>query len=289
MVGEQRLGGLITAAPTWRTGIGRKDPLESLRLVASRLFGASSQHRIATVVAEAAVEVLGGETVVVGTWDELGWQVRVLHERGLSTAARRRLDAALRTLEASGRPGGAALAAAAEALVADAAWPHECGALAALMPPPDRPVGIVLVGRAHGGPFAREQRRFLDTLAAVSALALGRVGSSKDRPVAGSHVHLADMHIHLADQEVVLGDRHVHLTPSELRILLFLAGEPGHARTRQEILRHVWHTDHVGDERACDAHISNLRRKIERDPSRPSRVVTVRSVGYALRLPRNGA
>jgi DNA-binding response OmpR family regulator len=97
------------------------------------------------------------------------------------------------------------------------------------------------------------------------------------------------MQIDLGDQEVVLGDRRARLTPSELRILLFLAAEPGRARTRREILRHVWHTEHVGDERACDAHISNLRRKIERDPSRPNRVVTVRGVGYALQLPRSAA
>jgi two-component system response regulator RegX3 len=38
----------------------------------------------------------------------------------------------------------------------------------------------------------------------------------------------------------------------------------------------------VGDARACDVHISNLRRKIERDPSHPERIVTVREAGYKL-------
>jgi DNA-binding response OmpR family regulator len=63
---------------------------------------------------------------------------------------------------------------------------------------------------------------------------------------------------------------------------MFLAEEPGQPRTRREILTHLWHTEHVGGERACDAHIWNLRRKIERDPSRPELVVTRRGVGYAL-------
>ena len=70
-----------------------------------------------------------------------------------------------------------------------------------------------------------------------------------------------------------------------MRLLTFLAEEPGRARSRREILRHLWHTEHVGDERACDAHISNLRRKIEREPSRPQRLVTLRGYGYAL-MPR---
>jgi DNA-binding response OmpR family regulator len=87
----------------------------------------------------------------------------------------------------------------------------------------------------------------------------------------------------VSEQRVVAGGRDAHLTPSEIRMLLFLAEEPDRPRTRREILQHLWHTDDVADERACDVHVANLRRKIERNPSRPERLVTVRSVGYALR------
>jgi DNA-binding response OmpR family regulator len=47
-------------------------------------------------------------------------------------------------------------------------------------------------------------------------------------------------------------------------------------------MQHLWQSTYVGDERACDAHVSNLRRKIERDPSRPERIVTVPGFGYKL-------
>jgi len=47
-------------------------------------------------------------------------------------------------------------------------------------------------------------------------------------------------------------------------------------------MQHLWASEHVGDEHACEVHISNLRRKIERDPSRPERLVTVRGMGYKL-------
>jgi DNA-binding response OmpR family regulator len=75
------------------------------------------------------------------------------------------------------------------------------------------------------------------------------------------------------------------LTPSELRILTFLAEQPGRPRSRREILQHLWRTEHVGDERACDVHVSNLRRKIEEDPSYPKRLLTLRGQGYALEGP----
>jgi DNA-binding winged helix-turn-helix (wHTH) protein len=250
------------------------------------------------VVAEAAVEALDADSVLVGIWEEPGGHVRVAHESGLSTAARRRLPAVLTcaaaALRGNAQPEAAALDVLAEALVGRA-W-----GLAAPIRRPGRPLGVVFVGRTRGGPFSAADRRVLNALAAVAALALDRhrlAGVPRrlrsavrrqepDPRLTGSHVAVGDMRIDLVDQEVVIAGRRARLTPSELRILPFLVTEPGRARSRREILRHLWHTDYVGDERACDAHISNLRQKIERNPARPSRVVTVRGVGYALHVPR---
>ena len=82
--------------------------------------------------------------------------------------------------------------------------------------------------------------------------------------------------------EARIGERPVHLTLSEFKLLSFLAAEPERVFSRREILEHLWGTRHVGDQRACDVHISNVRRKVERDPMNPERVVTVRGVGYKL-------
>ena len=49
-------------------------------------------------------------------------------------------------------------------------------------------------------------------------------------------------------------------------------------------MRHLWGSDHVGDEHPADVHVSNLRRKIERSPGRPERLVTVRGAGYKLNV-----
>jgi DNA-binding response OmpR family regulator len=72
------------------------------------------------------------------------------------------------------------------------------------------------------------------------------------------------------------------LTPSEFKLLLFLAMEPERVFSRREIMQHLWDSDYVGDQRACDIHISNLRQKLEEDPANPERIVTVRGIGYKL-------
>jgi two-component system response regulator RegX3 len=82
--------------------------------------------------------------------------------------------------------------------------------------------------------------------------------------------------------QVSVDGRPVQLTPSEFRLLGLLATKPGRVFSRREIMEHLWESDHVGDEHACEVHVSNLRRKIERDPTRPERIVTVRAAGYKL-------
>ncbi len=88
--------------------------------------------------------------------------------------------------------------------------------------------------------------------------------------------------IDLGRHLVSVDGQEVDLTRSEFRLLLLLAEAPEQVFTRDQIMEHLWQTPYVGDTRACDAHISNLRRKIERDPTHPERIVTVREVGYKL-------
>jgi two-component system response regulator RegX3 len=82
--------------------------------------------------------------------------------------------------------------------------------------------------------------------------------------------------------EVIADGRAIALTPSEYNLLALLAEQPGRVFTRREIMQHLWQSSYVGDERACDAHVSTLRRKLERDPSHPERIITIPSFGYKL-------
>ncbi|MGH3072436.1 MAG: response regulator [Gaiellaceae bacterium] len=93
---------------------------------------------------------------------------------------------------------------------------------------------------------------------------------------------LGSLRIDIARHEVSVEGDTVALTPSEFKVLLALARRPGQVVAKRAILEDLWETKHIGDEHACDVHISNLRRKLERDPARPERIVTVRGAGYKL-------
>jgi two-component system response regulator RegX3 len=82
--------------------------------------------------------------------------------------------------------------------------------------------------------------------------------------------------------EVRVDGHRVELTPTEFKLVALLSSDPGRAWPRSDLMRHLWESEHVGDQRAVDAHVVNLRRKLEVDPSDPKRLVTVRGVGYSL-------
>ncbi|WP_330180504.1 response regulator transcription factor [Nocardia sp. NBC_01503] len=82
------------------------------------------------------------------------------------------------------------------------------------------------------------------------------------------------------------GDEQVHLTITEFRVLCELAASPGRVLSRGDLLNRVWDRGFFGDERIVDVHVRRLRTKIERDPSDPRVVVTVRGLGYRLDVQR---
>jgi DNA-binding response OmpR family regulator len=94
--------------------------------------------------------------------------------------------------------------------------------------------------------------------------------------------NVGGLRLDFARHEVSVDGEPVQLTPSEFKLLALLAERPGEVFTRAEIMRHLWGSEHVGDEHPADVHVSNLRRKIERSPGRPERLVTVRGAGYKL-------
>ncbi len=86
----------------------------------------------------------------------------------------------------------------------------------------------------------------------------------------------------LQRRELLRDGERIHLRPKEAGLLELLAREPGRTVTRGRILDRVWGPDHHGDPRTIDVHVRWLRAKIEADPRRPQRLITVRGVGYRL-------
>jgi two-component system response regulator MtrA len=85
--------------------------------------------------------------------------------------------------------------------------------------------------------------------------------------------------------KVTLGGREVHLTPTELRLLLELVRHPGQVLTRRHLLREVWDHSHVADSRLVDACVQRIRAKIEPVPAEPVYIHTVRGFGYRFSPP----
>jgi DNA-binding response OmpR family regulator len=103
-----------------------------------------------------------------------------------------------------------------------------------------------------------------------------------DRGHAAMVQKLGGLHLDVSRHSATLDGRPLNLTRSEFRLVTLLASEPGRVFTREELVRHLWQSDFVGDRRAIDVHISNLRRKLEPEPRHPRRLITIRGVGYKL-------
>ena len=86
--------------------------------------------------------------------------------------------------------------------------------------------------------------------------------------------------INTTRHEVTLNNEPLSLKPKEYELLLFFAEHRGQMLSREFILERVWGWDYVGDSRTVDVHIRWLRKKIEKDPSAPERIITVRGGGY---------
>lgn len=92
--------------------------------------------------------------------------------------------------------------------------------------------------------------------------------------------HVGDLTIDTETRSVMVQGNIAELTKLEFNLLIELARRPGSVLTRSQLLAAVWGDHHVGDDHVVDVHIANLRRKI--DTGKPSRVKTVRGVGYAI-------
>ena len=103
-----------------------------------------------------------------------------------------------------------------------------------------------------------------------------------DRKGVGTIRRVGGLELDPVRHQVRVDGQFVSLTPSEFRLLDLLASEPERVFSRKELMQHLWDSSYVGDQRACDIHVSNLRGKLERDPTNPSRILTVRGVGYKL-------
>src|SRR5689334_7355932 len=98
-------------------------------------------------------------------------------------------------------------------------------------------------------------------------------------------VRVGDVELDVPRLRVTIDGRRVDLTPTEFQLLLTLARQPGRVLTRGQLLDAIHGVAYEAYERAIDAHVKNIRRKIESDPRAPRYLQTVFSVGYRFAEP----
>jgi DNA-binding response OmpR family regulator len=101
----------------------------------------------------------------------------------------------------------------------------------------------------------------------------------------GSGDVVLDVDLH---QVTIRGDQ-VHVTPKQFALLELFLRHPGHTLTRDRLMTEIWGYDRLGDTKPLATHIQRLRLLLERDPTRPERIVTVWGVGYRYCAHEHGA
>ena len=138
-----------------------------------------------------------------------------------------------------------------------------------------------LRGLEHADDYVIKPFIMSELLARVRNL-IRRASSSHASDFAGRSeiIRSEDLTIDQISHSVTLGDKTIEMKPREFSLLALLASNKGRAFTRNQILERLWGHDYIGDSRTVDVHVRWLREKIELDPSKPRRIVTIRGLGY---------
>ena len=91
---------------------------------------------------------------------------------------------------------------------------------------------------------------------------------------------IGNLSIDTKSHRVKIDNQEINLKPREFELLYLLASNQGKALSRHQILEKLWGHRYIGDIRTVDVHVRWIREKIEDDPSSPSRLVTIRGIGY---------
>jgi DNA-binding response OmpR family regulator len=93
-------------------------------------------------------------------------------------------------------------------------------------------------------------------------------------------LEVAPIKLNLAQRKVFSAGKETRLTPKQSKLLEVFLLNPNRLLTRKALIRLVWHTDYTGDTRTLDVHMSWLRQAVEKDPSSPVLLKTIRGMGY---------
>ena len=130
--------------------------------------------------------------------------------------------------------------------------------------------------------YVTKPYRIRELVARIRALLRRASGESTDEvePAATSTLRVGDVTLDPEAHRLTVRGTEVAVPLKEFEVLHLLLANAGRVLTREVLIDRVWGSDYVGDTKTLDVHIKRLRSKVEVDPSAPTRIVTIRGLGY---------
>lgn len=158
-----------------------------------------------------------------------------------------------------------------------------CEAPVIMLGPADTLAHRVLGFEAGADEYLAKPISTLELMARIRSILRRVEGRRRAEEAPGGTLRVGGVEVDMEAREVRIDGATKRLTTKEFDLLRVLASRPERAFTRAELLDEVWGYRHEGYEHTVNTHVNRLRAKIERDPARPVRLVTVRGVGYKLK------
>ena len=120
----------------------------------------------------------------------------------------------------------------------------------------------------------------LRELTARMRAVMRRVPNDRGGELSGGSIEVGDVALDPDQHEVIIRGEAQALPLKEFELLHILLANAGRVLPRETLIDRVWGSDYVGDTKTLDVHVKRLRSKIEDDPANPTRIVTIRGLGY---------
>ncbi len=134
--------------------------------------------------------------------------------------------------------------------------------------------------------YVTKPYRLRELVARMRAVLRRRPADTSSRSGAGDVLEVGDVRLDPERHEVEIRGQQVKLPLKEFELLELLLLNAGRVLPRDTLIDRVWGTDYVGDTKTLDVHVKRLRAKVEDDPAVPTRIVTIRGLGYKYDTPR---
>jgi two-component system response regulator RegX3 len=134
--------------------------------------------------------------------------------------------------------------------------------------------------------YVTKPYRLRELVARMRAVLRRSDGRAEEVAVESNPIVLGDISLDPERHEVRVHDELIAMPLKEFELLTLLMENAGRVLTRDILIDRVWGSDYVGDTKTLDVHIKRLRAKVEDNPRNPSRIVTIRGLGYKYELPR---